>query len=154
MALSDAIERFIHEMLEEGGATQIELQRNELANYFQCAPSQINYVLSTRFSLDRGYIIESKKGGGGCIRVIRVTTDTGGELLELINQRIGDEVSFKRATALALSLEQSGVLTHRETLLLLSAVSDRAIALPVSAKDRMRAAILKSMLLAIIQWDK
>ena len=67
--LSDSIERFIKELMEEDA--QIELKRNELAQHFGCAPSQINYVLATRFSVDHGYIIESRRGGGGFVRIVR-----------------------------------------------------------------------------------
>ena len=68
--LSDSIERFIKDMMEDGA--QIEVRRNELAQHFGCAPSQINYVLATRFSVDHGYIIESRRGGGGYIRIVRM----------------------------------------------------------------------------------
>ena len=68
--LSDSIERFIKELMDEG--TQIEVRRNELAQHFGCAPSQINYVLATRFSVDHGYIIESRRGGGGYVRIVRM----------------------------------------------------------------------------------
>ena len=71
MRLSDTIEQFIKTMLVEE-TQEIELKRNELAEYFNCAPSQINYVLSTRFTPDHGYIIESRRGGGGCIRIFRM----------------------------------------------------------------------------------
>lgn len=86
--LTDSIEAFIKSLLEEG-QEQVDVQRNELAQYFRCAPSQITYVLSTRFTPDHGYIIESRRGGGGYIRIVRLRESPGSNLLYLINQRIG-----------------------------------------------------------------
>lgn len=88
MRLSDSIESFIKQMLTDE-EPEIELRRNELAEYFGCAPSQINYVLATRFSPDHGYMTESRRGGGGYIRIVRVVQDSSQQLLYLINQRIG-----------------------------------------------------------------
>lgn len=68
--MSDLIEMFIKELLEDNSSDMIEIQRNELASYFKCAPSQINYVLTTRFSMDKGYLIESQRGGGGSIKIV------------------------------------------------------------------------------------
>ena len=87
--LSDMIEEFIKALLEESNG-QLELQRNELADYFECAPSQINYVLATRFSLDRGYYIESRRGGGGYIRIIRLDMDNNDYIMYLLRERIGN----------------------------------------------------------------
>ena len=88
MRLSDAIEQFIKTMLTQE-APEVELKRNELAEYFNCAPSQINYVLATRFTPDHGYIIESRRGGGGYIRIFRMAQDTSEHLLYLLHQRGG-----------------------------------------------------------------
>ena len=78
--LSDCIEDFIKTLMEDE-THEIELRRNELAEHFQCAPSQINYVLATRFSVDHGYIIESRRGGGGFVRIVRIQTGGSGENL-------------------------------------------------------------------------
>ena len=91
MRLSDAIEQFIKTMLTQ--EAPVELKRNELAEYFNCAPSQINYVLATRFTPDHGYIIESRRGGGGYIHCIfRMAQDTSEHLLYLLHQRVGDSI--------------------------------------------------------------
>ena len=86
MRLSDAIEKFIKAMLTQD-EQEIELKRNELAQYFNCAPSQINYVLATRFTPDHGYIIESRRGGGGYIRIFRMEHDTSQQLIYLLHER-------------------------------------------------------------------
>lgn len=77
MRLSDTIESFIKQMLGASEENGVELKRNELAEYFGCAPSQINYVLATRFTPDHGYVVESHRGGGGCIRIVHVERDQG-----------------------------------------------------------------------------
>ena len=71
MRLSDTIEQFIKDMMQREQQAEIDLKRNELAEYFHCAPSQINYVLATRFTPDHGYVITSQRGGGGYIRIVR-----------------------------------------------------------------------------------
>ena len=89
MRLSDTIEQFIKTMLTHD-ENEIELKRNELAEYFNCAPSQINYVLATRFTPDHGYLIQSRRGGGGYIRIFRMQQDTSEQLVYLLEERVGD----------------------------------------------------------------
>ncbi len=152
--LSDTIEAFIKELLEEEAAqqAQIELKRNELAEYFRCAPSQINYVLSTRFTPDHGYIIESRRGGGGYIRIIRVAMcDEGEQLMHLANERVGSSLTETEAAAIVSGLRAQGVIDDAEARLMLAATSSAAISLPLNIKDALRAAILRSMLLALTQ---
>ncbi len=144
--LSDTIEAFIKELMEEEQA-QVELKRNELAEYFRCAPSQINYVLATRFTPDHGYLIESRRGGGGYIRVIRVAMhDQGEQLMQLIHQRIGAAITEAEATAIIAGLLQQGVVNGGEARLMRAATSAGAISLPINMKDALRAAVLRSML--------
>ena len=90
MRLSDTIESFIKTMLTQE-EPEVELKRNELAEYFGCAPSQINYVLATRFTIDDGYVIESRRGGGGYIRIVRVI-QSGNKFRYLLTERIGDSI--------------------------------------------------------------
>lgn len=142
--LSDAIERFIKEMMEEDA--QIDLRRNELAQHFGCAPSQINYVLATRFSVDHGYIIESQRGGGGYVRVVRIKQRADGNLLNVLMDRIGNSIEEDEAVGVITQMMTSKLITAREAKLMRSAVGRNALALPVSAKDVLRAAVLKSML--------
>lgn len=150
MRLSDAIEQFIKTMLTQE-EPQIELKRNELAEYFGCAPSQINYVLSTRFTPDHGYIIESRRGGGGCIRIFRMQQDTGEQLVYLLNERIGDSIDVLAANHLIQQLCERGAVTKDEAALMTAAVSPQALGLPVTAemKNALRARILKQMLMEV-----
>lgn len=147
-ALSDDIEFFIKSMLEDDNS--VDLQRNELAHHFSCAPSQINYVLATRFTIEHGYIIESRRGGGGFIRVLRVTADPHERLINLINNQIGSSISVNTAKAVIGHLHSTGLINQREARLMFSAVNDKALMLPASIKDSIRAAILKSMITTLM----
>ena len=150
MRLSDSIEQFIKELLNEEAA-EVELKRNELAEYFGCAPSQINYVLATRFSPDHGYLTESRRGGGGYIRIVRVVQSGSQRLMYLVNDRIGDSLSEEECLRLISQLKEQMSVTADEAALMASAVSTRALSVPVPdvLKDAMRAKMMKSMLMSI-----
>ena len=150
MRLSDSIEHFIKELLNEE-ATEVELKRNELAEYFGCAPSQINYVLATRFSPDHGYLTESRRGGGGYIRIVRVVQSGSQRLMYLVNDRIGDSIGEEECLRLISQLKEQRIVTADEAALMASAVSTRALSVPVPdvLKDAMRAKMMKSMLMTI-----
>ncbi|MFU0800045.1 MAG: CtsR family transcriptional regulator [Xylanivirga thermophila] len=150
--LSDIIEDFLKVLLEESNG-ELEIQRNELADYFECAPSQINYVLATRFSLDRGYYIESRRGGGGYIRIIHLDIEDDDYILDLITNRIGAKLSQQEAYNIIDRMEEKEIVTPREAVLMKYALQDKAIALPSSLKDNIRAGILKSMLTAILAFQ-
>ena len=150
MRLSDSIEHFIKTMLSEE-STEVELKRNELAEYFGCAPSQINYVLATRFSPDHGYLTESRRGGGGYIRIVRVVESGSQRLMYLINERIGDSLEEDECLRLISQLKEQRIVTADEAALMAGAVSTRALSVPVPdvLKDAMRAKMMKSMLMTI-----
>lgn len=147
--LSDSIERFIKELMEQDA--QIDLRRNELAQHFGCAPSQINYVLATRFSVDHGYIIESRRGGGGYIRIVRMQARSDQSLLNLLLERVGNSISEEAATAIIAQLFERELVTRNEAMLMRSAVERNALALPISAKDVLRAAVLRNMLVRVFR---
>ena len=146
MGVSDIIAGFIDDMLVEMGGTA-ELQRAELANRFNCVPSQINYVISTRFSPEHGYIVESRRGGGGYIRIRRVAMESEVLIMHTVNA-IGGEVDVNTAMALIANLRQSGAISEEEARLILSAISNNALrpARP-DERDILRASILKQMLM-------
>ena len=156
MRLSDAIEQFIKTMLSQE-APEVELKRNELAEYFNCAPSQINYVLATRFTPDHGYIIESRRGGGGYIRIFRMAQDTSEHLLYLL-QRAGGRFAIDALAAshLVQQLLERELVTEGEAAMMNAALSPQALSLPLSAemKDALRARILKNMLLEVARRGK
>jgi len=146
MGVSDIIAGFIDEMLSEMGGTA-ELQRAELANRFNCVPSQINYVISTRFSPEHGYIVESRRGGGGYIRIKRVAMETELLIMHTVNA-IGDRVDINTASALIANLRKSEAIREDEVLLIMSAIGNNALrpARPID-RDTLRASILKQMLM-------
>ena len=150
MRLSDSIEQFIKELLNEE-STEVELKRNELAEYFGCAPSQINYVLATRFSPVHGYLKESRRGGGGYIRIVRVVQAGSQRLMYLVNDRIGDSLSEEECLRLISQLKEQRMVTADEAALMASALSTRALSVPVpdTLKNAMRAKMMKSMLMTI-----
>lgn len=155
MRLSDSIEHFIKTMLTQE-EREVELKRNELAAYFNCAPSQINYVLSTRFTPDDGYVIESRRGGGGYIRIVRVVETDSQHLLYLLNQRIGDRISELEAMKLIGQLRQTGIINPSELGLMQAAVSAQSLSVPMTddMKAVLRAKILRSMLTALAKENR
>lgn len=149
--LSDIIEGFIKEMLENSQQNVLEIQRNELANLFNCAPSQINYVLTTRFTVDKGYYIESRRGGGGFIKITRVDIDKNEYIKEAIKNNIKDNLTQKEAEEYIELFMERGFLSEREAMLIRAAVNDRTIPLDGETKNKVRAYLLKNMLLTIIE---
>ncbi|GLC29852.1 CtsR family transcriptional regulator [Clostridium omnivorum] len=147
--LSDLIEQFIKEMLENKGESELQIQRNELANYFSCAPSQINYVLTTRFTTDKGYYIESRRGGGGCILIRRIEYEHHKSLLDALNDKIKDNITYDGASQIIDRLFESDFITEREALIMKLAVNDRTL-IAVENRNKVRADILKSMILAVV----
>lgn len=148
--LSDIIESFIKEMLERAENNYLEIQRNELANLFNCAPSQINYVLTTRFTVNRGYYIESKRGGGGCIRITKINIDKNDYIKEAIWHNIGDEITQQEGEGYINLFEERGFITEREAKLMKAVINDKTLNLPANIKDIVRSQILKTMLITMI----
>lgn len=146
MGISDVIADFINDLLAEDSTA--EVQRSELASRFNCVPSQINYVISTRFSPERGYVVESRRGGGGYIRIRRVRADPKLLLMHTVNA-LGDRVDIHTAAALLENCVSAGVLAEDIAQLMMAAISDQALR-PVhpEGRDIVRAAILKQMLLS------
>lgn len=149
--LSDVIEGFIKELLDETKSEEIEIQRNELANYFSCAPSQINYVLTTRFTQDKGYYIESRRGGGGCIKITRICYTNNKPLVELLIDKIGDHITNDASNKLIDGIYENNMLTQREVLIIKSVINDRTLSLATDNRNKVRADILKSIILNIFK---
>ena len=147
MGISDLIAEFLQSSLDTSENGVLEVQRSDLAQRFNCVPSQINYVMSTRFSPERGYIVESRRGGNGYIRITRVQIDHQTLLMHVINS-LGDEVDLPSARAILSNLVQSGALEENMGRALLAAVGDKALAaVPKEKRDCVRAAILKQVLI-------
>ena len=144
MGISDLIASFLQESLEETDGGVLEVQRNDLAQRFNCVPSQINYVMSTRFSPERGYIVESRRGGNGYIRITRVRVDRQTLLMQVINTL----VDLASARAILNNLVQAGALEENAGRSILAAVGDKALAAaPRESRDTVRADIMKQVLI-------
>ena len=147
MGISDLIAGFLQQCLDETGDGVLEVQRSDLAQRFNCVPSQINYVMSTRFSPERGYIVESRRGGNGYIRITRVRVDRETLLMHVINS-LGPQLDLPSARAILGNLVQSGALEEDLGRTLLAAVGDKALsAVPRSLRDQVRSDILKNVLI-------
>lgn len=148
--LSGAIEDFIKDLIKESDG-DIEIQRNELAIYFDCAPSQINYVLTTRFTPYKGYYIESKRGGGGYIKITKVSINEYEDINNIIVNTIGDSITRNKAYDIIESLKDEGIITKRESDIIKAAIEDRAMNCAHNIRNSLRAGILKNILLILIK---
>lgn len=149
MNLSKEIADIIVQMLGDNGTA--EIRRNDLAEQLGCVPSQINYVLSSRFTPEHGYIVESRRGGGGYIKITRATYNYEALKMHLINS-IGEEVDEKTCRANLQNLRAQGLLSEKEATIMYAALRDNAYAhLQPKERDRVRASIFKQMLLATMQ---
>ena len=149
MKISDIIEEIIKEMLdnEEGVAN---FKRNELAYRLNCVPSQINYVINSRFTADHGYYVESHRGGGGSIKISRIKLDNSGYLMHTVSA-LGDSITQNSALAFIKNFLDYGEVTVKEANLLASAISDNALRIiSPGSRDFVRASILKNMIVSII----
>ena len=145
--LCDMIERFLLDSFRD--STTISISRNGLAEHFACAPSQINYVLATRFTFDRGYVVVSRRGGGGYVEIARANEDSGEYVDRLIQEDIGEEIGMRRATGIIQKLRDDGLMTEEGARIALSAVSDKALSTPFPIRDRLRAQVLRAIVIGL-----
>ncbi len=131
--ISDIIAQFINEMIEDEKNKEVIIQRNELADKFNCAPSQINYVLTTRFTTEKGYLIESRRGGGGYIIIKRVEYNNKEKQLDAINEAIGNSITYSSAVLLIEHLYDTDLITKREVEIIKMCINDRTLG---SVEDR------------------
>lgn len=143
--ISDIIETFILEQLQD--SEYLNLSRNELANFFNCAPSQINYVLSTRFTEPRGFVIESHRGGGGYIRLVRVNLDRHDYLKNLISNTLSNEIDYPTSVQIIKYLVEIGFLDDSSARVLNFAISPNALKMPLIMENKQRANILKNVII-------
>ena len=148
MKISDVIADMILDMFDDNKST-VQIQRNDLAARVGCVPSQINYVLTSRFSPEQGYIIESRRGGGGYIKITRATVSATNLIMHVVNS-IGNRLDKNTARIILENLAYQGSVTPKAAALMLSAVSDKALmAAKVEDRDYIRADILKNMMLSL-----
>ncbi len=144
--ISDIIEQHLKKILEAARQDAIEIKRSEIADQFHCVPSQINYVINTRFTVEKGYIVESKRGGGGYIRIIRIQHQDKSELVDDIIEMINPQVTQQAAIDILERLLEEEIVTEREAKIILSAIGRNTLAFQLPLRDEVRARVLTSML--------
>ena len=150
MATSDLIARFILDAIETSDEGFAELQRSALAEMFSCVPSQINYVLTTRFSPEHGYTVESRRGGGGYIRIRRVQSGPSDMVMQAV-RNIGSRLDIRTAAAYVSNFYKTGIIDRRCARLILTALGDKALgAIAPADRDTVRAGIFKHMLVCML----
>ncbi|MBS3968965.1 MAG: CtsR family transcriptional regulator [Clostridia bacterium] len=149
--LANRIQKYINELLANSKEGYVELQRSKLAEQFVCVPSQINYVLSTRFTIKQGYVVESQQGGGGYLRIIKLPL-TNEQLLTLINETINISVSEHGAMELIKRLYDEKILNLRE-MLIMKALIQRETLEEGLTRDEIRARLIKAMLITLLRQE-
>ncbi len=148
MRMSDVIEEFIKNLFQD--EDYIEIKRNELAEQFNCVPSQINYVISTRFGPAQGYYVESRRGGGGSIKIKKVNITKSNYLMHIITS-MGDKISSNEVDIFISNFISYGIIDEKEARLLKVATSDNVLVVPQPTRDTLRANIFKNMLLNLVE---
>lgn len=147
--LADTIANLIEQMLEESGGS-LELQRNEMATRLGCVPSQISYVITSRFTPERGYIIESRRGGGGCIRIVKKQMQRNEYLMHFFCA-VGDRINERDTAAYLQNLIGNRLVTEREAKIIRAATSDSALSdIHPADRDAIRAGIFRHIILSIM----
>lgn len=147
MRMSDMIEEFIKDMFDE--SDYIEIQRNDLAEQFNCVPSQINYVISTRFQPAQGYYVESKRGGGGHITIKKINITKSNYIMHII-AGLGDKITSQEVGIFISNLLSYKLITEEQAKLLKVATSDNVLIIPNEYRDSLRASIFKNMLINLV----
>ncbi|NLM41042.1 MAG: CtsR family transcriptional regulator [Firmicutes bacterium] len=148
--LADHIEAYIKHLLQRSESRSVELSRAQLADAFSCVPSQINYVLATRFTLERGYIVESRRGGGGYIRIAHVQVEDDLTHAANLLKSIGSQLSERRMENILARLQDLGMITPRHCRLIRGIVQQETGAIG-QGKDLLRASLVRALLFYIIE---
>lgn len=149
--ISDLIEQYLKNLISKSPEDFVEVQRSQLAVRFSCVPSQINYVLTTRFSTGQGYLVESRRGGGGYIRIVKIPLDQRAGLILDIADLIGDAISQNEAERLLGRLVEEELISMREARVMQAAVGRYPQFMEAKDQEQLRAAILKAMITAVLR---
>ncbi|WP_347709303.1 CtsR family transcriptional regulator [Bacillus sp. FJAT-47783] len=147
--ISDIIEQYLKKVLDMSEKEVVEIKRSEIADKFQCVPSQINYVINTRFTVERGYIVESKRGGGGYIRIIKVKANDQTQLINQILSLVGNRLSQAAAEDIIIRLVEEEVISEREAKIMLSVIDRSVIYIDIPERDELRARMIHAMLTSL-----
>lgn len=143
--ITEAIESVLLRLLEESPSGVIEIQRGDIAEQFSCAPSQINYVLQTRFVLERGFLVESRRGGGGYIRITRLDSSSIAIWRRAV-EHCARGVTMENAAHVIDSLYRAELITKREARLMLAVIDRSALRIELPWRDELRANLMRAML--------
>nr|WP_263323913.1 CtsR family transcriptional regulator [Neobacillus sp. Marseille-Q6967] len=144
--ISDIIEKYLKQVLEMSEKEHVEIKRSEIADKFQCVPSQINYVINTRFTIERGYIVESKRGGGGYIRIMKVHSHDSAQLIDHLISLIDNRITQSSAEDVIFRLVHEEIITKREAKIMLSVIDRSVLYIDLPFRDELRARMVKAML--------
>lgn len=144
--MSDCIEMYLKELL--ASVNQVEIKRSDIATRFDVVPSQINYVIKTRFTLQKGYLVESKRGGGGYIRIVKVAVGPDSQYIETMLHELPEMMNVKQADDILECLTREAVLTEHEECLIQTVLSKETLDVLASRADQeyLRARLLKQLL--------
>ena len=149
MRMSDIVAKHILQMLDEADGNA-EIQRNELASILGCVPSQINYVITSRFTPEQGYIVESRRGGGGYIRITRINTSKSTAIMHIVNS-IGSRLDKATAEIMINNMLSRSIINEETARLIFAAMLERSyLDVPQQYRDYVRASIFKNMLLTLV----
>jgi len=148
--ITDIIEEYLKNILANSDEGYIEIQRSQLACEFNCVPSQINYVIATRFTLEKGYLVESKRGGGGFIRIRKLHPQSGQDLFRDCIRIIGEEITQSSAEDIIERLYGEELITARERELMRAVVSRKVLHFDIPVRDRLRASLLRAMIASLL----
>lgn len=151
--LADRIEIYLKRILEQADEGYVILQRGVLAEEFSCAPSQINYVLDTRFSVERGYLVESRRGGGGHLRIVRLGLNHEGQFQNVMRQLIGTQLTQSRSFGLLQRLVEEEIITPREEAIIRVVLHRDSLGQESATVDLLRAHIMKRILTTLSRED-
>ncbi|MCY3067675.1 CtsR family transcriptional regulator [Aerococcus loyolae] len=141
--MSDIIEAYLKEVLQD--TERVEIRRSEIADRFECVPSQINYVINTRFTPKQGYQVESKRGGGGYIRIMKLNIIDDADYIDNMISLVGNDISLRDAVSILTNLMKNELLSENEAAIMHSAI-DKEVMSNFKSPDRVRAVILRNML--------
>ncbi|MDQ0272543.1 CtsR family transcriptional regulator [Cytobacillus purgationiresistens] len=144
--ITDIIENYLKQVLEMSDREIVEIKRSEIADKFQCVPSQINYVINTRFTIEKGYVVESKRGGGGYIRIMKVQAYDHADLINQLITIIQSRISQNSAGNVIIRLVEEEIITKREAKIMLSVIDRSVLYIELPYRDELRARMLKAML--------
>lgn len=146
--ISDIIEKFLLDALSHDDS--MDISRNELANYFNVAPSQINYVLSTRFTTDRGFEVVSQRGGSGYIRLIKLDFSNDDYIKDLISNRLKNPIDYNSAKHVLLNLKDNNIISESEYDIILTMISQKTLSNPFNIEDKLRSQIMKTLMISLL----